>query len=344
MSHLALMAPESDDLTQLPAPHVLAGAQGLKALQRLKEDPSGFPRFHRWPSVVDITGAMAPDEMWLVGGRQGNGKSLFCQNVLDQLIAQNIPTLYIGTEQSPEVLKIKQACLHTGISPRNMLKPEPEYKATTAYKTAYEAVREEIGRLSKPPISELMFFANTDYVTRQELTKWVAGGVKRYGIQCVIIDHIDHMEHGDGINQRAEIDKTVAHVDLLLKQHHIPGLVASQIKRTGGDVLKKFSPPDAEDFAESSKKERVASVMLSLWRPLRTDMDAKDLRELQASAKQGTQPEEKIYHPNSMGVRCVKDRLGTVPGKQTFLSVGRGNLLTEDEASVHGIRTTSRTL
>lgn len=346
-SHIAMYHDPHDDMSpesQLPDAFDLANRRATKAFRRLNEDPSGFPRLARWPSLHAITGAMAPDELWLVGGRQGNGKSLFCQNVLDMLIDQEIPTLYIGTEQSVEVLQIKQSCLRMGISPRWMLKPEPQDKGTTAYQAALEAIEHETVRLTTPPVSQLAFFATTDYVNRSELTKWITGGVRKYGIQCVIIDHIDHMEHGEGFNQRAEIDKTIAHVDQLAKEHHLPILVASQIKRTFGDVFKRYSPPEAEDFAESSKKERVASVMLSLWRPLRTDMDAKDLRDLQGRTKQGTDPEEKIYQPNTMGVRCVKDRLGSAPGQQCFLSVGRGNLLTEDEASLHGIRTTGRAL
>lgn len=343
MKHnLALAAPDPDDEHELPDASALANQRAGRAFRRLNEDTSTFPRFGRWPNLNAIAGAMAPDEIWLVGGRQGNGKSLFCQNVLDQFMAQEIPTLYIGTEQSVDVLQIKQACLRKGVSPRWMLKPEPEDQARLDYKTTVESVEEEIIRLTTPPFSQLAFFATTDYVNRTELTRWITGGVKKYGIQAVILDHIDHMEHGEGVNQRAEIDKTIAHVDQLAKQHHLPILAASQIKRTSGDAFQRYSPPAAEDFAESSKKERIASVMLSLWRPLRTDLNPKELRAMQDAAKQGTSDEEKLYQIGAMGVRVVKDRLGSAPGKQTLLTVGRGNLLTEDEGATHGISTTKR--
>lgn len=328
----------------LPDMSTLANQRAGRTFRRLNEDTSGYPRFSRWGALNAITGAMAPDEVWLVGGRQGNGKSLFCQNVFDQLIDQEVPTLYIGTEQSVEVLQIKQSCLRKGISPRWMLKPEPADQLREDYKAAVEIIEEETVRLTTPPFSHLAFFATTDYVNRAELTKWITGGVEKYGIQAVIIDHIDHMEHGEGVNQRAEIDKTIAHVDLLAKEHHIPILVASQIKRTHGDAFQRYSPPAAEDFAESSKKERIASVMLSLWRPLRSDLTNKELRALQDDAKQGTSSEEKIYEPKMMGVRCIKDRLGDAPGQQCMLIVGNGGILREDqhgsEAVRHGITTT----
>lgn len=349
--HLGLVMPDPEDEQpekSLPTPENLAALQRGAAMRRLREDTSNYPRLDRWPNLAAMAGALAPDELWLVGGRQGNGKSLFCQNVLDTMVTQEIPTLYIGTEQSAEVLKIKQACLRVGVTPRLVLKPDLAQIGTAVHEEAVALVMDEIRRWSEPPIRDLAFFANTSYVTRPELTKWVTGGVRRYGIQCVILDHIDHMDHGDGVNQRAEIDKTIAHVDVLLKTHHIPGLVASQIKRTQGDVFQRSSPPAAEDFAESSKKERVAAVMLSVWRPLRTDVDHKALRKMQEDAKQGTTDEVKLYQPNTMGIRLAKDRLGDVPGKQCMLYVGRGGRLTEDPignaAMQHGITTTAKSL
>src|SRR2546430_1976648 len=73
-----------------------------------------------------------------------------------------------------------------------------------------------------------------------------------------------------------------------------PLLLASQLKRQG-DPLKKFAPPDEEDFAGTSGKERIASVMLGLWRPLRTDLDAKELRAVLRNSKQGNAPEDRVY-------------------------------------------------
>lgn len=320
----------------------LTAEQYENAMGVLAEDKTKYPTFRRLTGIDRMVGSIAPEEIWLIGGRQGNGKSLFCQNLLDDLITQRVPTLYIGTEQSAEILKIKQACLRMEVNPRLVLKPREEEVGSEAQIKAMQAVRDGLLWLSSDPVASLAIFANTTYVNRPELTKWVGGAVRKYGVEAVIIDHIDHMDHGDGVNQRGEIDKTISHVDDLAKQYRIPMIVASQIKRTHGDPLKKYSPPDAEDFAESSKKERVASVVLSLWRPLRTDMDPKELRELLASAKQGTTSEDKIYQPFTMGVRCGKDRLGAAPGQQCMLTVGHGNRLSDDEASAHGIRTTPR--
>ena len=99
-------------------------------------------------------------------------------------------------------------------------------------------------------------------------------------------------------------------------------------------------PPEAEDFAGTSAKERVADVMISLWRPLRTDLTKNELREMVKTVRAGGATEDKIYQLHTMGVRCVKDRLGEAPGKQCMVAVNQGDVLSDDPApAYHGIRT-----
>jgi archaellum biogenesis ATPase FlaH len=81
--------------------------------------------FRRLESVHELTGSFAPGELIFIAGGTGNGKSLLCQNLFDDLtVEQKVPTLYIGTEQTVEVLKIKHACIRIGVSPRLILKPD----------------------------------------------------------------------------------------------------------------------------------------------------------------------------------------------------------------------------
>src|SRR5205823_4588877 len=99
----------------LPERHELADEQFADAVDRLHENKSLYPRFHRLASLHALTGSFAPEEIVMIGADVGNGKSLFGQNLFDDLIEHATPTLYIGTEQSPEVLKIKHACIRAGV-------------------------------------------------------------------------------------------------------------------------------------------------------------------------------------------------------------------------------------
>jgi hypothetical protein len=203
-------------------------------------------------------------------------------------------------------------------------------------------VQEELNWMRRPPQCYHLLFANSEYVNQRELAGWINGGVKKYDLRCVIVDHIDQVAHGNGTNAVHEITATVQLLHNLARRHAMPIVIASQLKRFV-DPLKRFAPPDSSDFAGTSGKERIASVMLGLWRPLRTDLDVKELRELMHNAKHGGTAEDRIYQPDTMGVRLLKDRLGTAPGRQAMCHVGRGGRLSDDAASNHGIRT-SRSL
>lgn len=323
----------------LPDPDELSHTQHLHALDRLREDKREYCRFTRLESVHEMTGPLAPEEVVFVAGDTEDGKSLFCQNFFDDLTSeQKRVTLYIGTEQKPEVLKIKQACIRAGVRAKLILKPTDEELLSVDYRIGMEMVQAELEYINGPEMRGLAFYATCKYVNRVELQRWVTGGVHRYGIEVVIIDHIDQMRHGEGRNPLTELTATVQLIHELAEEHHIPIIVASQITRSK-DPIKRHSPPDKHDLKGASGKEELMSIGYGLWRPLRTDLPPKELRALRKNSQQGNTGGEKIYQPATMGVRLLKDRLGDVPGKQCFLHVGKGGRLSDDLGMTHGIKT-----
>lgn len=321
---------------ELPDSETLAIGQSQGATDILHEDKSRYPRFTRLRGLHGLAGSMAPGEVWMAGARVGNGKSLFAQNVMDDFIGQQLPTLYVGTEQDPEVLRIKHACIRAGVSARLMLKPDEHEIHSTAYEGARDAVQRELQWL-RQEAHHLALFANCEYVNQTELRRWIVGGVEKYDIRCVIVDHIDQVAHGSGQNSVHELTATLQMIHGLMREHEMAALILSQLKRTI-DPIRRYTPPEEQDFAGASGKERIASVMFGLWRPLRTDLGIKELRVLLADVKHGFKAEDRVYQPATMGVRLLKDRLGDVPGKQIMLYVGKGGRLDDDDAATHGIR------
>jgi archaellum biogenesis ATPase FlaH len=333
--------PRKPPMYLLPNPELEATSQSMDAHDLIESDKSGYPRFRRLAGVHALTGALAPGELLFVLAREGSGKSLFCQNFADDLIEQGVNTLYLGTEQEAKVLRVKHACIRAGVSPRSMLKPDSAEMQTTAWTVAKDAVREELRFLREPAQARRLMFANEPYVDREVIAKWVDGGSEAFEFGCVIVDHIDQVSHGDGRNAVQEATETIQLLHELARAYEIPIVIASQVKRTV-EPMKRYSPPEASDAAGTSGKERTAALMLGLWRPLRNDLPFEELREILRQAKRGGSAEDKVYQPNTMGVRLLKDRLGTAPGKQCMLHVGRGGRLEDDHAETHGIRTTPR--
>lgn len=310
--------PSGENIPATPAE--LGHAQHVEAVYRLHESPATRFRFPL-ASLDALAGPIAPGELWVVGGRQGNGKSLFFQNMAGWLLDAGKRTLYMGTEQDAPTLKVKQACVLAGVRAKLMLKPTEEERQTEEYRRSATVVQDALVWLDAEPQVSTLVYSNNRFISRRSLQEWVDIGVNEWDIEVVIVDHLHHMQHGSGKNPVAELTETVHYAKGLAVDYKIAMLAASQITRTGGDEIKLHTPPAAEDFAGASAIERTADVLFGLWRPLRLDLDAKALKELRERSRLGSSGDERIYEPGVMGVRCLKDRLGEAPGTQTMLSV-----------------------
>lgn len=306
----------------IPDAAEMADEQHLAATRRLAEDTSRYARFP-FPDVDALVGALAPEEMWFLLGRTGHGKSLFLQTACDHFVAeQRRRVLYIGTEQNPEILKIKWACLRAGVFPKLVLKPTKEQRAGMDYHLAMDRVAEELEYVRQLGRDRYAMFATSKYINRPELKRWVTGAVKQYGCELVIVDHIDEVDHGDGRNSRHENTETLNLIQLLAKTHHIPFLIASQCRRLQ-DRGMLFTPPTLEDLAENNNKERKASYVLTVWRPLRRGVTKKDI----AAVRLGQANESALYEPDTMGFKVLKTREDTGElGKMCRLHVNHGRV------------------
>lgn len=144
----------------LPDGDELSHTQHIRATKRMNEDKSEYARFSRLETIHGMTGSFAPEEVVIVAADTEDGKSLLCQNLFDDLTDdQKKPTLYIGTEQTPEVLRIKQACIRAGVRAKLILKPEPSEIGTEIYETAMAQVQQELEYLNGPEMRGLAFYA-----------------------------------------------------------------------------------------------------------------------------------------------------------------------------------------
>jgi KaiC/GvpD/RAD55 family RecA-like ATPase len=326
-------------LEKLPDADFLADGQHLGGMLRLALDTSTFPRFP-WPDVDALTSPLGPEDLLFVLARTGQGKSLLCMNTLDALVeSQGKRCLYIGTEQNPEVLRIKWACLREGVSTRLALKARKEERETTDYRLAMERLAAGMEPLRRYGRDKLACFATSRYINAAELNRWVRGAVKQYGTEIVFIDHIDEVDHGDGRNSRHENTQTLNLIQQLNKELAIPFIIASQSKRLAEKSM-RFTPPDLEDLAENANKERKSTMVLGVWRPLRVGISDKEIK----AVKLGQADENTLFEPDTMGVKLLKNREDTGElGRQCRLRVYRGRLehIPEKDraAREHGIRT-----
>lgn len=310
--------PASSDA--LPTADEMNQDQIREAVNRIFEDTSEYPRFP-WGELDAIAGAMCPEDLLIVVGRTGNGKSLFLLNLFNELVEMGRRGLYVGLEQSPKILRVKWGCLRSGVRPKLILATRPEEKHTTEYEVSRDAVAEELKWQKTADIKLRAHFSATRMVNRERLQAWTEWSVDM-GCDFVIVDHVDRMVHGDGRHSFEELSQTIRLAKELAVEHRIVMILASQCGRPS-DKLEKFMPPGLNDLRGAGTKEEEADSVLAVYRPLRDGTTQKEM----TLVRQGLAEETSIYEPNTMAVRVLKHRLdGEVLGRQATLVVEKGRL------------------
>lgn len=319
-AHLTLVG---DDSLLLPGPDELAYDQVEASVTRLFEDTRSYARFP-WDTLHQITGKLCPGDLWVIAGRTGHGKSLFLLNFFNALVDGGWPVLYVGLEQAPAILRIKWACLRSGITPKLVLAPDDSYYGTDAHLHTRALIAAQLEWQKDIAVRELAHFASTRFVDRTRLIQWITWAVD-VGCQLVIVDHVDRMSHGTGVNPFHELSESIRLAKELAVKHNIVVVLASQVGRPKGDPLQRFMRPALHELRGAGTKEEEADAVLTAYRPLRRGITAKELTEV----RQGlTDNEANVYEPDTMAVCELKHRLdGAVPGRQTLLRVERGRLL-----------------
>jgi hypothetical protein len=308
--------PTVDDL--LPSAEEMAEAQRIAGVFRIHEDTTQYPSFP-WPTLAHLAGPMCPGDLVLVAARTGGGKSLLLQNLFDALIEAGRFGLYCGLEQSPEVLRIKWACMRAGVPPRIILAARPEERHTPAWEKAMADVQHWYAWQFAPPQKQRAFFSAERKIDQRRLRLWTAWAVD-HGCDFVVIDHVDRMKHGDGRNLFHELSETIRLAKELAVEHRIVMLMATQVGRPS-DALEQFMPPTLYNLRGAGTKEEEADTVLGVYRPLRADVTTAQLTDV----RRGLANVDDIREPDAMGVMLLKHRLdGPVAGKAARLAVDRG--------------------
>lgn len=290
------------------------------AVDRLALDSTNFPRFP-WPDLAAAAGPMCPEDVVMVMARTGGGKSLFLQNLFDALVTTGRTGLYVGLEQSPEILRLKWACLRAGVDPRLMLAPTPEERATLDWREARARVNGELAWQRTPAVKERAMFAPARTINARQLGEWTRWAVD-HRADFLVLDHIDRVKHGEGRNPFHEMSETMRLAKELAVEHQLVMLIASQVGRPG-DANEAFIPPALHNARGGGTKEEESDLVLGIYRPLKPEVTEADMKRV----RQGFTGPDAIMEPNQMGVRVLKHRLdGSAVGKVARLAVHHGRV------------------
>lgn len=319
---------DADDL-DMPHPKVLASDQTTDAILDLDRHPD---QFVRWPfaELDELTGPLgAGGDVWFVCAFSGGGKTTFITSVIEAWRVAGKKIYVMPLETKSKRFRTILACLETGVNVGDALSGKLRIDGREEERSRVKAALAE--QAMRPYVDQVMVSE-----TRAIDVKGLERGLKQavaFGADVVIVDHIDHLEGGDGSNPSAE-SKAVNHAALRMAQDFGLLLVfTSQLNMEisrNPDRLAKYAPPQPHQVWMPGVKMQVASGMIGLFRtprPKRADETPEEYADMLKAARRGEIAPPDVLDPHVMGVSAMKLRnYGSREGGRVLLDYSHGRV------------------
>jgi|GEM_PF-5792848 len=317
--------------------------QSLSAITNLlRPDESWVP--WPWPHLTGLAGRMKPRDVWFVCGFSGNGKTLFVSSAIQEWIRQRVKVYVMPLETAADDFRLYLACQNVGIDPGivnsgRMLDMSPPLRLHWQKKIQAEIERQ----IEDPAFREYVKVKGVNAVNLTRL-RLAAEEAEYCGAKVLIVDHIDHIQGGNGSNLYAEAGKVLMAAKELAETHNLVFLFTSQMNneaiKGGRDRLAQFAPPMPHHVYMGGDKRKIATGMIGLHRRIRDQLEdetAKEYAEAIKRSRDGDAPPLDALQPNVMAVTAMKLRNdGSKEGQRAFLAVEHGRVLHLSEKDKHG--------
>lgn len=323
-----------DDVNYYPPedahPDVVAANQIDAAIAHIDRHPDTLVR---WPyrELDELAGPMGGGEVWFTAAFSGGGKTTFVVSTIEAWRLAGKKVYVMPLELSAPRFRTYLGCMETGIHPGDALSGQlraDESRAgdrdrlKTAVRGQYHADYRRLVRISEQTAINV---AGLEKGLRE---------AKEFGADIVIVDHIDHIEGGDGSNLYTE---SVAVNNAALRMAQDNDLLlwfTSQLNMEigkGRDHLAKFGAPMQHHLMFPTAKIKNATGIIGLFRPLRTMRDGETPKEYAASlknARAGQADAPSALEPGVMGVNMMKLRnYGQHEGRKITLGFAQGRVV-----------------
>ena len=285
-----------------------------------------------WPDVTALCGRMKPRDVWFACAFSGNGKTLFVSSAIRQWIAEQVKVYVLPLENTADDFRLYLACQAVGIDPGvvnggGLLDYPSELRFQWEQKIAAELKRQATDRAFR----DYAKIKGVEEINLARLTL-AAEEAADWGARVLIVDHIDHIEGGDGKDLHAESVRVNKAAKQLAKRHDLIFLFTSQMNnesvKRGNDRLAQFGPPMPHHVFMGAHKRMVATGMIGLHRKLRDRGELETEKEYHAAlgaSRSGERPPMDALAPNVMAVTFMKSRnFGAREGNRCFLGVEHG--------------------
>lgn len=289
-----------------------------------------------WQSMHALTGSIPPEELWIIAGMSGAGKTTLKMSIADVWSSQGIPVMYVGLEMPPKVLTIHLACrrlalrgiiLHPGDVLKGRLMPgHPERLPDAEMLRA--VLRDEIEYIRRE-LAEVIRFVPVAWLTAENLRR-ICEQAAAWGIKAIIVDHLDQVDpDGNAVSSYDEHQRMLKVLHSATRQYGVTVIGGAQLntdslKRPGATV-RSHQRPSTEFVQYGMLKRRISDALLILFKPLppppERAEDADAYRSAMTIVREDQSRIDRYLIPNTMGVVLDKDRAYGRDGAIGYLGV-----------------------
>lgn len=309
-------------------PITTASDQVVDAMLALDRHPDTFMRWP-FPDLDALTGPMAPGNVWFIAAASGGGKTTFVASLIDLWRLAGKRVYVMPLETRPHEFRTYLACMSAGVHPGDAL--SGQLRTLPNGEAQRTLLKSELASQYHQPYVDCVFVSGHRAIDLKGLTEGLKEA-KAFNADVVIVDHIDHISGGNGSNLYTETKIVNDSALRMAQDNDLLLLFTSQLNMAAskGDYLAKYLPPRTEHLAHGSLKQRNATGMIGLFRPVRgrrhDESDEAYLNAMKA-ARAGTGDVTDMLEKNTMGVVAMKLRnYGAREGAKISLAVRHGKV------------------
>lgn len=172
-------------------------------------------------AIIDEVGALQPSDLDIIAGESSQGKTAFALNVALNAAKQGVPVVIYSLEMGAEQLASRLACIESESLP----------STTIQYKRLND---EEFGKLYHAVMAMVNYPMYFNFRSNHELAA-LEQSIRRmciaYDIKVVVIDYLQLLSAGDGVDRPGEIAKITRRLKNLAKDLGVCILLLSQLNR-----------------------------------------------------------------------------------------------------------------
>jgi hypothetical protein len=282
---------------------------------------ASFPQWP-WSDLRKLLGPIAYRRLIMIAAATSQGKTAFVMSLVSALAHAGTGVYVCGLESNASELRTKLACLDIGLDPLFPLESRwTELPEAGRWKIA---LRDALRAQAAEPMRSLVSFDPRRAIGYEELQDAATRAVEA-GKRIVIVDHVDRLKQGPGVNPFTEMDRMVKYATDLADQHCLVMIMTTQLNGEAykGSRIAVYNPPQIHHLHMGGTKRFEAHSILGLYRPRRIEATKEEIKAVES----GQADPYTILMPNTMGVKILKHRSGNVEGRQCYLGVERGRIV-----------------